>query len=408
MAARTRPSAWAALRNRDFALFCVGRLMGGLGLQMQTVAVGWLVYALTDDPLALGLVGLVTFLPMLLLALVAGHVADRVERRLVLLACYLANVAVATALFFLVVSGATAVWPIFALVVVNGASRAFLNPAGQALLPNLVPPEQLGQAVALNSSLMQIASIGGPALGGLLYALGGAAVFGAATASFGLAFILSAAIRHRGERRARERMSWATLLAGVRYIRSRPVILGAVSLDLFAVLLGGAAALFPIFARDILEVGPWGLGLLRSFPAFGAATTGVLLAWFPLRRAVGKRMLAAVAVFGLGTLGFGLSESLPFSLLCLYFVGAADMVSIYVRQTLVQLETPDAMRGRVAAANFVFIGASNELGEFRAGTFAALMGAVPAVVFGGAGSILVALIWSRRFPELRDRDRLIP
>lgn len=408
MAAQIRSSAWTALRNRDFALFCVGRLMGGLGLQMQTVAVGWLVYALTNDPLALGLVGLVTFLPMLLLALVAGHVADRVERRLVLLACYLASIAVATALLLLVVSGSTAVWPIFALVVVNGASRAFLNPAGQALLPNLVPPEQLGQAVALNSSLMQIASIGGPALGGLLYALGGPVVFGVAAISFGLAFVVSAAIRHRGEPRARERMSWATLLAGVHYIRSRPVILGAVTLDLFAVLLGGAAALFPIFARDILEVGPWGLGLLRSFPAFGAATMGLLLAWFPLRRSVGKRMLVAVAVFGLGTLGFGLSESLPFSLFCLYFVGAADMVSVYVRQTLVQLETPDAMRGRVAAANFVFIGASNELGEFRAGTFAALMGAVPAVVFGGAGSILVALIWSRRFPELRDRDRLIP
>jgi MFS family permease len=375
---------------------------------MQTVAVGWLVYELTNDPLALGLVGLVTFLPMLLLALLAGHVADRVERRLVMLACYLANLAVAGALLLFVASGADAVWPIFALVVVNGAARAFLNPAGQALLPNLVPAEHFAPAVALNSSLMQIATIAGPALGGLLYALGGAVVFGVATLAFAAAFLLTLMIGHRGARRPRERMSWASLLAGLGFIASRPVILGAISLDLVAVLLGGATALLPIFARDILEVGPWGLGLLRSLPALGAASMGLLLAWFPLRARVGRRMLLAVALFGLATAGFGLSESLPLSLACLYVIGAADMVSVCVRQTLVQLETPDAMRGRVAAANSVFIGASNELGEFRAGTMAAAIGAVPAVVVGGVGAVLAALFWSWRFPELRDRDRLTP
>jgi predicted MFS family arabinose efflux permease len=273
-------------------------------------------------------------------------------------------------------------------------------------VPNLVPPAQLGNAVAWNSSAWQTATVVGPALGGVLYALGGAVAFAAAASCFALTAGLVAAIRPRPAGAPREKASWASLLAGVRFIRSRPVVLGAISLDLVAVLLGGATALLPVYARDVLQVGPWGLGLLRGMPALGAVAMALLLAHRPLRRHTGRRMFQAVAVFGLATVGFGLSTSPPLSLACLLVLGAADMVSVFIRQTLVQLETPDAMRGRVAAVNAVFIGASNELGEFESGTLAALVGAVPAVVAGGLGTLLVAGLWARWFPALRARDRL--
>jgi hypothetical protein len=290
--------------------------------------------------------------------------------------------------------------------VLFGTGRAFANPAGQALVPNLVPLEHLKSAVAWSSSAWQTATIIGPAVGGILYALGGAVVFAAATVSFMLTAVLYGSIRHRGARVAREKTSWSTLVAGLHFIWSRPVVLGAISLDLFAVLLGGATALLPIYARDILQVGPLGLGLLRSAPAGGALSMALFLAYRPLSRNTGRRMFQAVAVFGLATIGFGLSESLVFSLFCLFILGSADMVSVVIRQTLVQLETPDPMRGRVAAVNSVFIGASNELGEFESGTLAALIGTVPAVVVGGAGTLLVAALWARWFPDLRRRDRL--
>jgi MFS family permease len=405
-AAEERRAGWVAFQYRDFTLFFAGRFLAGMAMQMQNVAVGWLVYDLTSDPLALGLVGLVTFLPAVGFALFTGHVADRFDRRLILVVCYALCALTSLGLLLVAWSGTTQVGWIYALVVLFGTGRAFANPAGQALVPNLVPLEHLKSAVAWSSSAWQTATIIGPAVGGILYALGGAVVFAAATVSFMLTAVLYGSIRHRGARTAREKTSWSTLIAGLHFIWSRPVVLGAISLDLFAVLLGGATALLPIYARDILQVGPLGLGLLRSAPAAGALSMALFLAYRPLSRNTGRRMFQAVAVFGLATIGFGLSESLVFSLFCLFILGSADMVSVVIRQTLVQLETPDPMRGRVAAVNSVFIGASNELGEFESGTLAALIGTVPAVVVGGAGTLLVAALWARWFPDLRRRDRL--
>jgi MFS family permease len=405
-----RTSGWIAFRHRDFALYCAGRFLSALAIQMQNVALGWLVYDLTRDPLALGLIGLAAFLPAICLALVTGHVADRFDRRTILLVCYGLCTAAAAGLVLHAVSGDTRAWPLYALTLLFGTARAFANPAGQALVPNLVPPEHFQNAVAWNSSVWQTATIAGPALGGILYAFGegGEVAFAAATACFAVTLLLLVAMRHRRERSLiREPTSWATLLAGITFIRSRPAIFGAISLDLFAVLLGGATALLPIYARDVLEVGPWGLGLLRSMPAIGAVLMALWLAHRPLRRRSGRRMFQAVAVFGLATIGFGLSTSLWLSLLCLFVLGAADMISVFIRQTLVQIDTPDAMRGRVAAVNAVFIGASNELGEFESGLLAALVGTMPAVVLGGLGTLAVAGLWSRWFPELRNRDQLV-
>jgi MFS family permease len=401
-----RVAGWAAFRSRDFALYCAGRFLSGAAVQVQNVAVGWLVYDLTRDAFALGLVGLATFLPAIGLALFTGHVADRFDRRLVLLVCYALCTLTALGLLACAWSGSRRVWPIYLLVLVFGAARAFANPAGQALVPNLVPLEHLRNAIAWNASAWQTATVVGPAVGGILYALGGTVVFATAASCFALTAGLSAAIRPRPPSTAGGKASWASLLAGIRFIRSRPVVLGAISLDLFAVLLGGATALLPVYARDILGVGPWGLGLLRGMPALGAVAMALLLAHRPLRRHSGRRMFQAVAVFGLATIGFGLSTSPTVSLACLAVLGAADMVSVFIRQTLVQLETPDAMRGRVAAVNAVFIGASNELGEFESGTLAALVGAAPAVVAGGLGTLLVAALWARWFPALYRRDRL--
>lgn len=398
---------WAAFRHRDFVLYGASRFLSALAIQMQNVGVGWLVYDLTRDPLALGLVGLAGFLPAICFALITGHVADRFDRRSVLLVCYTVTTASAAGLLVHAWAGSTTTWPIYVLILLYGTARAFANPAGQALLPNLVPTAQFQNAVAWNSSLWQTATIIGPALGGVLYAFGATIVFGAAAVSFALTASLAAAIRHRGASATREKASWSSLVAGIMFIRSRPAILGAISLDLFAVLLGGATALLPIFARDILMVGPWGLGLLRSMPAAGAVVMALFLAQRPLAHRSGRRMFQAVTVFGIATIGFGLSSNLYLSMACLFVLGAADMVSVFVRQTLVQFDTPDAMRGRVAAVNAVFIGASNELGEFESGVLAALVGAVPAVLLGGLGTLAVVALWSRWFPALRDRDKLV-
>lgn len=400
-------SGLAVFRHRDFALFAGVRVAAGLAQQMQTVAVGWLVYDLTHSALALGLVGLAGFLPAIALALVTGHVADLFDRRLILAVSHGLNALAAASLLALAWSGAGAVAPIYGLVTLFGVARAFAGPASQALVPGLVPREQFAQAIAWNSTLWQGSSIAGPALGGLLYALGPAVVFASAGVLFALGCGLAALIRPRAVEVRREPISRASLLAGITFIRSRPVILGAISLDLFAVLLGGATALLPIFAQEILFVDAFGLGVMRSMPALGAALMAVWLAYRPLTRQAGPRLFAAVAVFGLATIGFGLSTNFVLSLLFLVVLGAADMVSVVVRQTLVQADTPDAMRGRVAAVNTVFIGASNELGEFESGLLAALVGAVPAVVIGGLGTLGVALLWTRLFPALRDRDRLI-
>lgn len=395
------------LRHRDFALFLCARFLSAMSVQIQNVAVGWLVYDLTRDPLALGLVGLVSFLPAISLALVTGHVADHYDRRRILIMCYALVTLTAAGLLACAWTRTSQVWLVYALMLVFGVARAFGNPANQALLPKLVPQEELGMAIAWGSSVWQAATIIGPAVGGALYIFGEPVVFGGAVMCFAVTTLLMAAVRRQPPAVSRQKVSWETLLAGISFIRSRQVIFGAISLDLFAVLLGGATALLPVYARDILQVGPTGLGLLRSMPAAGALAMALYLAWRPLQRHAGRRMFQAVAAFGIATIGFGLSTSFALSLFCLLVLGAADMVSVVIRQTLVQLETPDAMRGRVAAVNSVFIGASNELGEFESGAVAALIGTVPSVVVGGVGTLLVAALWSRWFPSLRDRDRLL-
>ncbi len=397
--------ATAVFASRDFGLYLAARFLSALAIQMQNVAIGWLVYDLTRDPLALGLVGLASFLPAVALALVTGHAADRYDRRAILVVCYVVTLGTALGLLAIAVGGSGQVLLIYGLLLVFGISRAFANPAGQALVPNLVSPEQLGNAIAWNSTAWQTATIAGPALGGLLYYFGASVAFGAAALCFLACCLLFGLIRSRPQPPPGE-VSWETLLAGIRFIRSRPAIFGAISLDLFAVLLGGATALLPIYARDILDAGPGGLGLMRSMPAVGALLVALWLAQRPLQSRSGLRMFQGVALFGIATIGFGLSESLILSCVCLFVLGAADMISVYVRSTLVQFDTPDAMRGRVAAVNSVFIGASNELGEFESGAMAAAIGTVPAVVVGGVGTLVVCGLWMRWFPELRYRDRL--
>lgn len=397
--------ATAVFASRDFGLYLAARFLSALAIQMQNVAIGWLVYDLTRDPLALGLVGLASFLPALALALITGHTADRYDRRAILVVCYVVTLGTALGLLAIAVGGSGQVLPIYGLLLVFGISRAFANPAGQALVPNLVPPEQLGNAIAWNSTAWQTATIAGPALGGLLYYFGATVAFGAAALCFLACCLLFGLIRSRPQPPPGE-VSWETLLAGIRFIRSRPTIFGAISLDLFAVLLGGATALLPVYARDILDAGPGGLGLMRSMPAVGALLVALWLAQRPLQSRSGLRMFQGVALFGIATIGFGLSESLILSCVCLFVLGAADMISVYIRSTLVQFDTPDAMRGRVAAVNSVFIGASNELGEFESGALAAAIGTVPAVVVGGVGTLVVGGLWMRWFPELRYRDRL--
>lgn len=396
----------SALSHRNFRLFWLARVAAWLAMQMQVVAVGWQVYDLTGRALDLGLVGLFQFLPTLALALVAGHVVDSVDRKRVLFAALLVEFAAIGTLCALTVAGALNPVAIFAIVAVIGTAKSFEGPAYQALLSALVPPEDLPNAVAWNSSAMQSAMVAGPALGGLLYIAGPAVVYTASTALLAIAAILVLLLRPRAVELAPRGMSLSSMLAGVGFIRSRPAILGAISLDLFAVLLGGATALLPIFARDILHVGPWGLGLLRAAPAIGALTMAVVLTRWGVERHAGRWMLAAVAAFGVATAVFGLSADPVLSFAALAAVGATDQISVFVRQTLIQLATPDQMRGRVGAVSSLFIGASNQLGEFESGTLAALLGAVPAVVAGGVGAVAIAGLWAWKFPALRRIDRL--
>jgi MFS family permease len=391
--------------HRDFRLFFAARILAGGGLQILNVAVGWLVWTLTRDPWMLGLVGLVTFLPVVVFALPAGVVADRVDRRRVVAVGWAATAGAVALLAFAVASGAATVTAIFATVVVVGSVRAFANPASQAILPTLVPQRAFTRAIALNSMAWQGSSIAGPGLGGVLVAVDPALAFWAASASFfvGAASIWALAARPAAARRA---FALADLTAGIAFIRSQPVILGALSLDLCAVLVGGASALFPIYASDVLHVGAVGLGALRAAPPVGALLAALLMVRWPPRRRVGRSMLGAIAVFGAGTVAFGLSTSMTLSLAALVVVGAADMVNVVIRQSLVQGLTPDAMRGRVAAVNTVFIGASNELGEFQSGVAAALIGPVGAVVFGGCAAMAIAAAWGRLFPALAARDAM--
>jgi MFS family permease len=399
---------WAAFRHRDFRLFCAARFSMALATQIQTVAVAWLVYDTTGSALNLGLVGLASFLPSIALVLLTGLVADRYSRRWILIIVFSAMMLTSLGLLAQVHAGVPKLWPIYVLVAAFGAARAFGNPAAQATVPALVPEGDLANAIAWNSSVMQVATISGPAVGGILYAVHPTAPFIGSAVCFGLSALLISALRLRPAAAGREPVTWSRLVAGLVFLRTKPLLLGAISLDLFAVLLGGATALMPIFARDVFHVGPWGLGLLRSMPAVGALTMAIVLAHSSLlSRRAGLRMLQAVAIFGLATIGFGLSSNFGLTLVLLVILGAADMVSVVVRQTLVQSETPDDLRGRVAAVNTVFIGASNELGEFESGTLAWLVGPPAAVVIGGVGTFMLAICWRSWFPDLARRDSLI-
>lgn len=396
----------AVLRNRDFTFFLAARFLATLAVQMQTVAVGWQVYAVTRDPLDLGLIGLSQFLPFVLLILPAGHIADTRDRRRIISMCFALECVCALLLLVLARRGLHSAVPVFAVMVLFGIARAFAMPTGQALLPNLVSREQFGTAVALNSSTWQVATIAGPALGGVIYLSGASVVYATVAALLAIAVLLTLMVRRGGERReSAEAPGLRTLLSGLSFVWSRRPLLGAISLDLFAVLFGGATALLPVYAADVLHVGPEGLGLLRTAPGFGAVLCGLVIGVVPISRHAGRWMFGGVLVFGVATITFGLSHNFWLSVAALAVMGVGDMVSVYIRHLLVQLETPDDIRGRVSAVNAVFIGASNELGEFESGLTAAWFGVVPAVVLGGCATLLVAGAWSRLFPELRLMDR---
>jgi MFS family permease len=392
--------------HRPFVLFWFTRVATIIGYQMLTVAVGWQVYALTASAFDLGLIGLVQFLPAVALLLVAGHVADRYDRRRIARTCQGIEALVACAL----AAGSAMGWitehAIFALVFVVGSARAFETPTLQALLPALIPSRILPRAVASSATATQTAIIVGPAIGGMLYVAGPAWTYAASALMFIAATALTGLIRYERVVPPREPVTRKSVFAGLTFIRSRQALLGAITLDMVAVLLGGVTALLPIYASDILHTGPWGLGLLRSAPAVGALTVALYLARHPLQRHAGRTMFAAVAVFGVVTIVFGLSRWFPLSFAALILLGASDMVSVVVRASLIQLGTPDAMRGRVSAVNALFIGTSNQLGEFESGVTAAWLGTVPSVVAGGIGTILAVVVGFRLFPQLAGVDRL--
>lgn len=402
----------ALLANRRYAFYLASRVSLIIATQMLSVAVGWQVYEITGRALALGFSGLALFLPGFLLALPGGHVADRYDRRKIILVCHLGVATSAAILAFMAYQGQRSLLPIYLVLGLLGTIRAFSGAAGQAFMPSLVDRKELERAVALGSSTWQLAMIAGPSIGGALYAATGRAWVVYASCTFGavLAFASVLAIGDAPapstEVNKREPPSWSTLLAGLHYVWSEKPILGAISLDLFAVLLGGATALLPIFARDLLHIGPWGLGMLRSAPAIGAATVALVMARFPLRHRAGAVMFFCVLLFGIATIVFGVSSNFVVSLIALLVLGGADMISVVVRSTLIQTRTPDEMRGRVGAVNMVFIGASNELGEFESGVTAEWLGPRVAVLVGGIGTCLVVVTWAFLFPELRDVDRL--
>jgi MFS family permease len=406
-ASPTAPNFSDLTRERPFMRLWVARLFGTAASQMLLVAIGWHMYDLTGSAWDLGLVGLYQFVPALVLALYAGHVVDRHHRGRIVAACFAVQGAVGLALLMAHELHHDSRALLLGLSVVLGAVRAFQMPAQQSLTPMLVPPLMLPRAMAFSSAGMQGAIIGGPAMGGLLFAAGTGVVYGASVALFVVGGVLVARLRYLQPARVREPVTLATVFAGVNFIWRRKPVLGAISLDLFAVLLGGAVALLPIYAKDILHTGAWGMGLLRSAPAVGALLTSIWLTRQPIERHVGRTLLIAVAAFGLCMVVFGISRSFTVSLIALAISGGADMVNVVIRQTLVQLETPDDMRGRVSAVSSIFIGASNQLGEFESGATAALLGPVGSVVLGGVGTMAVALAWFRLFPSLARRDRIV-
>jgi MFS family permease len=398
----------AVLINRDFSFYLVGVFLGTLAIQIQSVAVSWQIYAIARNPMALGFAGLAQFLPMVLCVLPSGALADRHDRRLIIVVSYVMQAAAAALFLALALIHTRALIPWYAVLALFGTARTFASPAAQSLVPQLVPQGQFPQAVALNSSIFQVAVIAGPALGGAIYILGPATAYAACLVMFSVVAGVTFAIRSRTPAFAPDGQSTTLerLTAGIRYVASHQLILGAITLDLFAVLLGGATALLPIYARDILHTGPAGLGLLRSAPAAGAALVGFILGRVTIQRHAGTKLFGFVAIFGVATIVFGLSRDFKLSLAALAVLGGSDMVSVYIRSTLVQLATPDPMRGRVSAVNRLFIGASNELGEFESGLTAAWFGTVPAVVIGGCGTLAVVILGSVLFTSLRAIDRL--
>jgi MFS family permease len=405
MSVMSPSNGFAILRNRNFSFYLAARILGTFAVQMQSVAIGWQVYQITGSLFDLGLIGLAQFAPFLVLILLAGHVADRYNRRNIIIACLAMQLLCGLLLLAFTWSGATVVWPVFAVLVLFGSARAFMMPATQAVLKNMVPHAQFSEAVALSSSAFHVAVIAGPVLGGLLYLAGPDTVYLAAAALLVLSVLLMGLTKAAPQAINTEPASWHTVLEGLRFVWSRPIMLGAISLDLFAVLFGGATALLPAYAHDVLQVGPTGLGWLRTAPGVGAALCSVALAFYPIRRHVGAWMFGGVGVFGLATLVLGLTDQFALALLALFVLGAGDMVSVYVRHLLVQFETPDAIRGRVSAVNAVFIGASNELGEFESGITAGWLGLVRAILFGGAATLAVTAIWIVKFPVLSRMDR---
>lgn len=394
-------SRFAAFSHGPFLRYWLARFSTTFATMILAVAVGWQIYDLTRDPFDLGLVGLIQFLPSLLLVLVTGAVADRFGRRRIMGISILVESLCSIAMVVLTLRGLDSVLPVFVVIGIFGVARAFFSPASSALVANLVPPKDFANAVAWNSSAWQTASIVGPVAGGLLYGISAETAYGAAAIMTAVAGLLVLSIPKPAQKKETEKVSYQTIFAGFAYIWKEKVVLGAISLDLFAVLLGGAVALLPVYARDILELGPWGLGLLRAAPGIGAVLMAVWLTAHPVRDHAGNIMFVFVALFGAFTVVFGLSTLTWLSILALALVGAADMISVYIRETLIQMWTPDHLRGRVNAVNMVFIGASNELGQFRAGMMAAVIGSVPAVVFGGVGAVAVAALWACLFPALR-------
>jgi MFS family permease len=396
----------SVLRHAPFLFYVSSRTFSRFSSQIAAVAVGWQVYDMTGSAFQLGMVGLVQFLPMLLLVFAGGHAADRYDRRNVVQICQIVQGVVAAYLAWGSFAGWITVPEIFAVVAVFGAATAFESPAVSALLPGVAPEGTLQKASALTTGIAQLAMICGPVLGGVAYAVSTGLPYALMCGFWVIGGLLNSAIRIERAIVAREPPSFAALFAGVGFVRRNPAILGTISLDLFAVLLGGAVALLPIYARDILHTGPWGLGVLRAAPAIGALLMTVVLARWTINRRVGMRMFQAVIVFGFATSVFAVSQWVWLSLIALAIMGAADTVSVVIRISLVQLATPDDMRGRVGAVNYLFVNASNQLGQFESGITAALFGTVPAALLGGIGTVAVALLWMKLFPTLRDVERL--
>jgi len=405
----------AAFLSRDFLRYQLARVVVIIGAEAQALAVAWQVYGITHRAIDLGYTGLILFLPGLVFMLPAGHVADRFDRRRVILVCYALQAIASFWLFWLAWTGVNHVWPIFALLFAIGTGRAFSGPASSALVPHLVPKEHFVNAITWGSAIFQLANIVGPALGGVLFTLplrgrlhGAGLVYLCTLLAILWFLVLVGSLHVRPGRMEHRAISKEVILAGFHYVARTQVLLGSISLDLFAVLLGGAAALMPIFAQDILHAGPRGLGMLRAAPALGALAVSLWLMVRPIQRRAGIRMLVCVAIFGAATVVFGVSKSLPVSLAALFIVGASDMVSVVIRSSVLQLATPPEMRGRVSAVNSLFVGASNELGEFESGLTAQWWGAVRAVVIGGVGSMLITGLWAAFFPSLRRADALTP